>query len=159
MKAIKANDLLEITLLSIEEYKAVKDHIPTVASNWWLRSPGFNGVCAAYVGPYGSVSDIGYVCFDKIGVRPVFRVNQETLSLPIGEKASVEEFVCTRISEDLLLCDSIICEMPFRKDGAADANNYELSDIKKYLDLRKYRCPADGEGSNRRDVVRIQDAA
>ncbi len=139
-QVINVNDteieVTEITLLSVEEYEAAKDNIPPLNEYWWLRSPGFYSNIAACVAPDGGVHDIGdYVNAGSVGVRPALRVNPQSLNLQIGEKAQYGGHTFTRITEDMLLCDEFICKMTFRKDWQADnANDYEASDVKTFLD-------------------------
>lgn len=126
-----------ITLLSIEEYKVAEPNIPLVDDWWWLRSPGDNSWSAACVAPGGGV--VGFGCSVGnvlVGVRPALRFNPKSAKLPIGAKVRVESFTWTHVTDGILLCDSIITRrMPFRKEcKAEDANVYETSDVKKYLD-------------------------
>lgn len=129
-------DITAITLLSIEEYKVAEDNIPPVDNGWWLRSPGGYRFNAACVYPGGVVDDYGAtVSFDFVGVRPALRFNPTSLNLQIGEKVLSGGFTWTHVSEGLLLCDRIITQMPFRKDWQAeDADKYEASDVKKYIE-------------------------
>lgn len=138
MNEIKHASIIEITLLSIEEYEASEDNIPPLAHWWWLRSPGILSRSAACVRPGGGVCGNGYyVNYANIGVRPALRVNPESINLsiiPIRGKTRFGGEIWTRIAEDVFLCDRNICQMPFRKDHQADANCYDTSDIKPYLD-------------------------
>ena len=128
-------DITDITLLSIEEYEECKEYIPHVSHWWWLRSPGYLSSTAAYVLSDGGVYDCGLLVYNaESGVRPALRIsNLESFNL--GDKFSLAELEWTVISKDLALCDSFIGTMPFRSDWQAeDANIYDKSDIKKWLD-------------------------
>ncbi len=134
-------DITDITLLSIEEYEAAETNIPSVDGWWWLRSPNCLGLYAACVRPGGGVNDNGHIITGYIGVRPAIRINSKSVNLQIGDKVRLEGFTWTYVSEGILLCDSIIIKMPFRKDWKAeDANHYEASDVKAYLDKRLVIC-------------------
>lgn len=137
MQTIKHDSIIEITLLSIEEYEEAKDNIPqSQYTYWWLRSPGYFSDYAACVSPVGGADYIGLgVANVYAGVRPALRVNPAPLNLQIGEKAQYSGRTWTYVEEGILLYDGIICKMPFRQDWQAeDANDYEASDIKPYLD-------------------------
>ncbi len=130
-------EITEVTLLSIEEYEACKDRVPIINDWWWLRSPGLAGDDAAGVYADGSIDyDGNGVNFDGYGIRPALRIrNLESPNLQIMDKFNLAGFRWTVISVDIALCDSFIEYMAFRKDmSAADANVYEASDIKKWLD-------------------------
>lgn len=59
----------------------------------------------------------------------------DATNLDIGDKFKFYNHVWTVISNTYALCDDEFCKMTFRKDlTAKDANVYEKSDIKKYLD-------------------------
>ncbi len=130
-------DITGITLLSIDEYEATKKNIPPLDAldEWWLRSPGNLSRRAACVRPHG-VDDLGrYVESHYIGVRPALRINPKSANLQIREKIRLGGFIWTYVSEGTLLCDSIITYMPFREDWRAkDSNEYEASDVKKFLE-------------------------
>ena len=65
---------------------------------------------------------------------PALRVNPKSLNLQIREKVRLGGFIWTHVAKGILLCDEIICKMPFRKNRLADdANSYESSDVKRYL--------------------------
>lgn len=137
-------DITDITLLSIEEYEVAKDNIPSVDGWWWLRSPNCFSLYATCVRPGGGVNGNGHIVNGYyIGVRPAIRINPKSVDLQIGDKVRLKGFTWTYVSEGILLCDSIITQMPFRKDWKAeDANRYEASDIKAYLDKRFAKCLA-----------------
>ena len=128
-------DITDITLLSIEEYEECKEYIPHVSHWWWLRSPGYDSRRAACVYADGGVHGSGYIVdYDRIAVHPALRIsNLESFNL--GDKFSLAELEWTVISKDLALCDSMVGATAFREDRqAADANDYDKSDVKKWLE-------------------------
>ncbi len=70
------------------------------------------------------------------GVRPVLLIsNLRSLNLKEGDKVEWGDYTWTIISDQYALCDKCIAWLPFREDlEAKDANVYEKSDVKKYLD-------------------------
>lgn len=70
----------------------------------------------------------------KFGVRPALGLsNLETLQP--GEKLKFSEQTFTYLGEGLALCDDFIGKYAFRENWkASDANIYETSDVKKYVD-------------------------
>ena len=130
-------DFNEITLLSKEEYTDSKDVIPLYDRWWWLRSPGFFEYTAAFInGKYGDVGRNGYNVNEEFGVRPALKIrNLSSLNLKIGDKVFLFGKQWTVISDSLVLCDEVIGETYFRKDFMSpDANDYEHSDIKQWLE-------------------------
>lgn len=126
----------KITLLSVEEYQTYRNMIPKINSWWWLRSPeaDYNHLCAAEVDDGGWVVNIAISLHS--GIRPVLRIkNPESAFLKIGVKFRLADYAWTMLGDGLALCDDIIEECAFRKDWkATDANDYEKSDVKKYLE-------------------------
>ena len=125
----------EITLLSVDEYKANRYLISNIPSWWWLRTPGTN---IDYPGVEQIINGwifAGYVSHNE-GVRPVLRIkNPESAFLKIGVKFRLANYTWTMLGDGLALCDDVIGECAFRKDWkATDANDYEKSDVKKYLE-------------------------
>jgi hypothetical protein len=122
-----------ITLLSMEEYKEYRYNIKPIDRWWWLRSPGFMRNHAAGVYRDGSVDGFGtYVNYPFAAVRPALILKGSSTirqSFNFGGKA------WTVISRALALADEPFCTMAFRKEWeGSDANDYEKSDIKPYLD-------------------------
>lgn len=134
-----ALQIQDVTLLSSEEYEAAKKDIPPLDDWWWLRSPGLNSIYAAGVRSGGSVYADGYGVSIAGGVvRPALRIsNLKSLDLQIGDKISdLAGHTWTVIANDLILCDDGIGQHCFREDRKAEeANVYEKSDIKKYLEV------------------------
>lgn len=128
--------ITDVTLLSIEEYEANKDSIPPIFECWWLRSPGSDSSNVA------NVYDDGYVNDDNVdydnNVRPVvaLRLPESGISnLNVGDKIEMAGHTWTILRDGLALCDDVVGRAAFRKDWKAkDANVYEVSDIKKWLE-------------------------
>lgn len=125
----------KITLLSIKEYEERKNNIRP-SKYWWLRSPGFSSCLAAGVLDGGCIDGFGfYVNYDYLAVRPALIINPESTNLQVGDRIFYKEHRWTAIDKNMLLCDEPVTYMPFRKDWKApDANDYEHSDVKKWLE-------------------------
>ena len=128
-------DVVEVTLLSAEEYATNKDIIPPTNKWWWLRSPGTLRFNAVYVRCDGNVGDRNV---NHVGgyIRPALRIrNLKSSNIPTGSKFKLAECTWTVLLDDLALCDEEIDETCFREHlYTEDANIYEKSDIKKYLE-------------------------
>ena len=127
----------ELTLLSLEEYCLAKNVIPRIHEWYWLRSPSAD--CSKYAGVAVSFGRGMY--YNNVGlirgVRPVLRIkNLEFVNLEVGDKFRLSDQLWTVISDNLALCDRPVGSCWFRKnDNAVDANIYERSDIKKWLEI------------------------
>ena len=138
----------EITLPSVEEVEEEhkKPHHGILASViwWWLRSPS-----NAYDTVIDASKRVMTVCMNGAiyydgdtadtasgGIRPVLRiVNDESQRFEVGDKITVAKKMWTAIKPNLFLCDENVGRSCFREDRQAeDANNYEKSDIKVWLD-------------------------
>ena len=138
-----------ITLLSVEEAEDLltEEQRKCKYNNkpcwWWRRSPGYHQYFAAFVFDDGSVYyfgdgvHTGFAC-----VRPALILSTLKSSnlksiekLGVGEHFEFGGYTFTVISKKYALCDEAIAEMAFREDLIAkDANVYEKSDVKKFLD-------------------------
>ena len=127
---LKPENVMEVTLLSANEYKPVEHDVPWVGDEWWLRTPGSHNYLAAIVDSEVINADGFYVGQCK-GVRPALRVNPESID-HIESSASFGGHEWTRISKDMFLCNETIRQMPFNK--TEDSNDYETSDVKKWLE-------------------------
>ncbi len=143
LKLVKDNlDIVNATLLSIEEYEAckckdvIKDVISTVnGCDLWLRSPGGHAYYAATVHDNGYVNKYGGLVSSRRSVRPALVFNPDSCDLSIGDKVKVKNVMFTVISKNMMLADECIGRHCFRKEETApDANAYETSDVKKYVD-------------------------
>lgn len=126
-------EILDVTLLSEKEYEKCKSIIPEMNNRWWLLSPGDFQYTAAIVSTDGSLYytnvDRGSVC-----VRPALFILKSPF-LKIGDKFNLAGYMWTIIDETIVLCDDHIGVSRFREDlKAKDANDYEASDVKKYLE-------------------------
>ena len=139
--------MLEITgatLLSTEEARQLDEKILKSPDVWWLRSRGDDTRSAACVNACGYVYDSGYDVRQCFGVRPALEINLEGSGLQIGDKFTlpssgtsrlIGDYNFTIISDKYALCDMIVWRSIFREDGGAkDANDYEASDVKKFVD-------------------------
>ena len=106
---------------------------------WWLRSPStkyfHSAACVEYDGCINRVGTI--VCDDDIAVRPILRLaNLNDTNLKVGDKFIFKDKTFQIISEDMAFCLEDIGTSCFNKDyEAIDANDYEKSDVKKYINL------------------------
>ena len=135
-KTIDLSSIESATLLSCEEVKKYGKMIPPVEENWWLRSPGISVRQATCVnGKDGYVDGAGgYVNFVDDAVRPALQ-SSNPVSFQTGEKFAFGEHTFTYLGEGLAICNDIVGKCAFRKDwNAPDANVYEASDVKKYVD-------------------------
>lgn len=128
-------NIKEATLLSEEEYARAQNVIPHIYDWWWLRSPGIFRNDAVYVDTDGSLYESS-VSGTNIVVRPALKTsNLEILCLKTGDSVEIAGVVWIKIAEDILLCSTSVGCTCFRKDWEApDANDYEASDIKKWLE-------------------------
>lgn len=127
-----------VTLLSVDEYETAKEYIPPIKGWWWLRSPGDYRYYAAYVHRDGRVLTHGNNVYGAGGVvRPALSIsNLDSLNLKSGDRLiDFCGFDWTVISARLAICDTGIGTHCFQEDWRApDANDYEKSDVKNYLE-------------------------
>lgn len=122
------------TLLSIDEFKEYKDNIPLLKESWWLRSPGVCDCEKAEAYEVRYITCVSNVVHSTYVIRPALQVSN-LVDVEVGDKIKFDEKFFTVISPEYALCDTIIGRGAFRKDNeAADANDYEASDIKKFVD-------------------------
>lgn len=125
-------EILGITLLSKEEYSDSKKNIKPIENWWWLRSPSFYSSIMYNVGYFGDI-DYNNVANPYGSVRPALIYKSNDLS--IGERIYLSGKDWTVVSDKYILCDEEFCRMIFRKKwNANNANVYDASDVKKYLD-------------------------
>ena len=108
---------------------------------WWLRDPGHYENFAAFVEENGTIREWGRpVNGEMLGentcVRPALTLsNIESSGISEGDTFKFHGYTFTVISNEYALCDEAIANIMFRMDSEAeDANVYEKSDIKKFLD-------------------------
>lgn len=123
----------QLLLLSEEQYRAARDIIPAVNDEWWLRSP------SPYCTQYGKIVKDGQVESLDVnyfaGVRPALDVGDtEAAGMTIGTKIRLAGHTWTAISQNHILCDDIVGWSCFRDNWmATDANKFEQSDVKRWL--------------------------
>lgn len=130
-------DIIGATLLSIEEAKQLPLRLRKYTNWWWLRSSGYRSNRAAVVCSFGSVSDPGSsieYC-DRV-VRPALKINNLNCSnLQIGDVFMFGGKWFEVISNSLAFCLEDIGFYCFGRDlKAEDANDYEKSDVKEFID-------------------------
>ena len=124
----------DVTLLSVEEYKEHQDVIHSVRTPWWLRSPGYDTYRAVTVLRNGSVHYYGDSVYrSDFAVRPALKLGT-TRGLNVGTVFELAGQKWTLIDDNLAICNGSVGQTYFRDDvEALDANDYEKSDIKKWL--------------------------
>jgi len=137
IKEISPKEIKSITLLSIEEVEKFPREILFSNRSWWLRSIGCNPIEAAIVfcdDGFVNISSSG-VYDDDYSVRPALIFNPNSSNLGNGDIVEVFDRKWYYKDGMALLVDEPLTYMAFREDWRADdANDYEKSDIKKYLD-------------------------
>lgn len=132
-----------ITLLSKEEAEAIPKEIRIrIRDNgWWLRTPAEDFGTPADRFRVAVVSYDNWIHYDSVycshlGVCPALKISGlESSNLSIGEKFILAEQTWTIISESYALCDEVIGECNFCEDDVMeDANNYEKSFVKRYIE-------------------------
>lgn len=132
-------EIEEVTLLSVDEATRIPKRLLKNRDYWWLCSPGrlcdFS-VVACVDGDDGYIYDDGLFVKYAHDVRPALRVrNLGSLNLKVGTVVRINDCSYYVIPGDMLLSKKYIGECSFRKDWKApDANAYEKSDIKKFVD-------------------------
>ena len=103
---------------------------------WWLQSPGIYRYDATYVHNNGSVDYDGDAVSDADGyVRPVLIVSLISSKFTIGDTFVFGKKKFKIISDDMTFCLEDIGKRCFKKDWTfPDANMYEASDIKRFVD-------------------------
>lgn len=122
-----------ITLLSSKEYDEYKNIIPIINGWWWLRSSGSHRSFATEV--YNDDSPCSRYVSNVSGcVRPALIGNFKSSNLRYSDKFILIGYNWTVLNDWLALCDDVVGKTYFRKDAnASDANDFEHSDIKKWL--------------------------
>lgn len=129
--------IIGATLLSVGEVEKLPQYLKPYTDWWWLRSPGYYQYYAAYVHDDGSTSYYGNNVGAAYGcVRPALKLaNLESSDLAVGDRFEFGGQEFEVISNNLAFCVDDIGRCAFREDWkATDANDYEQSDIKKYVD-------------------------
>ena len=123
------NNIIGITLLPKFDYYSLSHNIPALDEPWWLKpAESCSNMCAIADGR-SYVSDAA----DVPAVRPALIA--KAYNFTVGHEVDYGGKRWTYIGDNYFLCNTAFCKMAFRKDeNAADANDYESSDIKAYLD-------------------------
>lgn len=131
-------NILEATLLTLEETdKILPKRLLPYNNWWWLKTPSCYSCHVVCVSSSGfTVYPGNIVDFANNVVRPVLVIsNLESSGLKIGDTFEFGGQKFEIISDDKAFCLGDIGTCVFRKDNEApDANVYEKSDIKKYID-------------------------
>lgn len=133
------NEELEIegiTLPSIEEVEEVPLELCKYNCDWWLRSKGDCSYYAAYVLNDGTIIDWGMDVDHPKVVRSILRIsNLKSSNLQLGNTFKFGGKIFKIISKNLAFCLTDIGMCVFRNGWRAeDANDYEQSDVKKFID-------------------------
>ena len=125
-----SNQVIGITLLSLEEATSVPRWILANGTWWWLRSPGNYSDYTVIVFIDGSVYDRGDLVDDEdVAVRPALQIANPP-SLEIGEKVKVFGHIAEYIGGDMVLLREPLWYGRF--DGSS--NDYDQSEVKAKLD-------------------------
>lgn len=130
-------EIVGATLLSVEEAKLLPENLRRDSHDWWLRSPGCYSDFADYVYADGSVyCGGGSVRSSSGAVRPALIIrNFKSSNLKIGDVILFDDREFEIISNMLAFCKTDIGYQCFNSnDKREDANIYETSEIKKFVD-------------------------
>lgn len=129
-------EITEATLLTIEEARKLPERLRRYDEWWWLKSPGRFSGQVTFVDDGGFVNSFGDHAFVDNVVRPVLIIsNFDSSNLQIGDTFEFGDENFEVISNGKAFCLGDIDYKEFREDlDAPDANDYEKSDIKKYID-------------------------
>lgn len=129
--------VLGATLLSREEAEELLTKEERFYENWWwLRSPGYYSFDTCYVNFGGYVYDDCYTNYAGGGVRPALKINISSSDVKVGDVFMFGGKEFKIISPELAwMHNDDIGTCAFReKRDAPDANVYEVSDVKNYVD-------------------------
>ncbi len=130
-------DVVGATILSVEEAENLPVGLREYKTGWWLRSPGHDSVHAATVIHRGPIYDYGEIVnYTGDAVRPALKIsNLESSNFQVGDRFKFGGKPFQVISNCLAFCLGDIGQHCFRENRRApEANDYEKSDIKKYVD-------------------------
>lgn len=140
-KIIESNidiKIINATLLSVEEAVTLLTKQERTYKNWWwLRSPGLFSGIAAYVLDGGYGNDYGCNVSHSSGcVRPALNIDISNSDIKVGDTFEFGGKEFKVISDTLAwMHKDDIGTTAFRTDyRQPDANIYEVSDIKKFVD-------------------------
>ena len=128
----------DIGLLTVEEAEKLPKDILKFSNWWWLSSPGVLNFSVAYVDDNGIANARGLAVYFIFSVRPILICdNIDSFGLKLGDKVSAFGKEWQYIGDDrILLYGEPLTEMEFRDadEQTPGLNDYEKSDVKKYLD-------------------------
>lgn len=130
-------DITGATLFTIEEAKKLPEKSRKYNKWWWLKSCGSRSFRSSCVYDDGFINEFGeYVNYNCVACRPVLTIsNLESSGLKMGDVFEFGGKEFEIISNDKAFCLGDIGISVFNHDWKADdANVYEKSDIKKYID-------------------------
>ena len=122
----------DISLLTLEEAKALPENIRQYRGWWWLRTPGDERFTVAFVYNGGSVNsygtDIGY---NYNCVRPVLTIaDLDFFDLEVGDTLAIQNKRYIYIGDNRVIYNGELVYHRFDEDS----NDYEKSEIKKIVD-------------------------
>ena len=133
MITIDANNIKEITLLTIEDAKRLNRLILASPKWWWLRSPGINQRCVSLVQANGDIYHTGVEVNSALGgVRPALKINGiEQLNLNIGDRVCCLNHTWFYVGNDLILFEYLagVCKYNYMRNG----NEFDGSIIQTLL--------------------------
>lgn len=129
-------DITGITLLTTEEAKATPLHSKEYYDIWWLQTPGYCKNTIAFVDRDGKINYNGKDVRCAISVRPALKIKDlKASTFSVGNIFYFYNWPFEIISDSLALCTGDIGCHYFRYDyNAENANDYEASDVKKFVD-------------------------
>ena len=134
-------NILGITLIEDEEYINNNDIISFLGERWWTKTPcdvswGTGKYYVRVVEDHGGVPNAGVKSY--LAVRPALIVSSDSKTIKRGDKiyfGGISWTAITGVNSILLLADESIGKEQFRAGiRAKDANDYEKSKIKKWLE-------------------------
>ena len=148
------------TLLSAEEVELLPQRLRSYKNWWWLQSP------SDYRGRATRVDYRGVVCYcarpvddDSGTVRPALRIrNLKFSNFKVGDRFEFGNAEFEIVSDDLAFCTGNIGRCAFREDwDVADANVYESSDVKKFVDKWFESAVQDEDAENQEHIASIHN--
>ena len=137
MKNVK---ILGATLLSKEEAETLltQEEREYFESNggWWLRSPGDDFYFTCYVYIDGYVTSYYYTYRTDVSVRPALKIDISNSDIELGDTFTFGGKEFKILTPELAwMYNDDIGKCAFREDWEAlNANMYEASDVKKFVD-------------------------
>jgi len=132
-------EIAEARLLTVEEAKKLPNRLRIYPRWWWLKTRGILSDSVTVVTKFGYINENGVdTAFDKGAVRPALEIsNLELSNLRIGDTFEFGYRRFEIISDNRAFCLEDIGEGYFNhciEGELDDFNDYEKSDIKKYVD-------------------------